>query len=156
MKWSPFGERLPPTATKKAGWMRIQANPCQNRRTGKRRGADIHNEVASVGASSQSAAMAPAAGPQVSSVLVCSLPKSATHMLISEFADLEIGRAENAIAPAATVRNISAGHGHHRRLRGQPTGIKCKGPASDQEASSFGAPWRGNRSRFVMNLNFWI
>jgi hypothetical protein len=29
--------------------MRIQANPCQNRRTGKRGGADIHSEVASVG-----------------------------------------------------------------------------------------------------------
>jgi hypothetical protein len=38
--------------------------------------------------------MVPAATPQVSPVLVGDLPKSAKHMLIVEFADLEIGRAD--------------------------------------------------------------
>jgi len=31
---------------------------------------------------------------EISSVLVCDLPKSAKHMLIVEFTDLEIGRAD--------------------------------------------------------------
>jgi hypothetical protein len=53
----------------------------------------------------------------VSSVLVCDLPKSAKHMLIVEFADLEIGRADERYSasmaeyPPKPLRTFYCGRG---------------------------------------------
>jgi hypothetical protein len=70
--------------------------------------------------------MFPAAGPQVSPVLGCDLPKSAKHMLIVEFADLEIGRADERYSasmakyPPKPLRTFYCGGGAYafNRLTG--------------------------------------
>ena len=83
----------------------------------------------------------------MSSELVCDLPKSAKHMLVVEFSDLEIGRADERYSasmaeylPSPCARSIAAAGLAHSMgsPAAMPLSTKSKGNATNKVISAIG------------------